>query len=163
FIDFMNFLIRANATRAQNRDWIATAGRHRSAAFGPQKRGCEWGVRMDSMPPQCRTFLQPKGRAPTPTVWTPFVLTLMLALAAGILAGCGGDNPGQSNAGAAKEKTLYTCGMHPQVIQDKPGICPICGMKLTPIRKQAAAGSATNSGQQKIKHYKSTMMPGEVS
>jgi Cu(I)/Ag(I) efflux system membrane fusion protein len=31
-------------------------------------------------------------------------------------------------------KTLYTCGMHPQVIQDHPGNCPICGMKLTPIR-----------------------------
>jgi RND family efflux transporter MFP subunit len=26
--------------------------------------------------------------------------------------------------------------MHPQVIQNKPGNCPICGMKLTPIRKQ---------------------------
>ena len=41
------------------------------------------------------------------------------------------------------EKVLYTCGMHPQVIQDKPGNCPICGMKLTPIRKQP--GAATNA------------------
>ena len=24
----------------------------------------------------------------------------------------------------------YTCPMHPQVIQDKPGNCPICGMTL---------------------------------
>lgn len=24
----------------------------------------------------------------------------------------------------------YTCSMHPQVIQDKPGTCPICGMEL---------------------------------
>ncbi|MBX2900685.1 MAG: efflux RND transporter periplasmic adaptor subunit [Cyclobacteriaceae bacterium] len=24
----------------------------------------------------------------------------------------------------------YTCSMHPQVIQDKPGTCPICGMDL---------------------------------
>jgi FtsP/CotA-like multicopper oxidase with cupredoxin domain len=29
-------------------------------------------------------------------------------------------------------KTLYTCVMHPQVISDKPGNCPICGMKLVP-------------------------------
>ncbi|TAN39096.1 MAG: efflux RND transporter periplasmic adaptor subunit [Verrucomicrobia bacterium] len=39
-------------------------------------------------------------------------------------------------ATAAAEKTLYTCGMHPQIVQDHPGNCPICGMKLTPIRKQ---------------------------
>ena len=28
---------------------------------------------------------------------------------------------------------LYTCGMHPQVIRDAPGTCPICGMQLTPL------------------------------
>ncbi|WP_163399463.1 efflux RND transporter periplasmic adaptor subunit [Flavobacterium fluviatile] len=26
----------------------------------------------------------------------------------------------------------YTCPMHPEVIQDKPGSCPICGMELVP-------------------------------
>ena len=59
-----------------------------------------------------------------------------------------------------EEKTLYTCGMHPQVIQDHPGNCPICGMKLTPIRKQPAEAVG---GQRKVKYYKSTMMPGEIS
>ncbi|MCX6894811.1 MAG: efflux RND transporter periplasmic adaptor subunit [Verrucomicrobia bacterium] len=37
---------------------------------------------------------------------------------------------------------LYTCGMHPQVIQNQPGNCPICGMKLTPMRSEAVASSA---------------------
>ena len=41
-------------------------------------------------------------------------------------------------------KTLYTCGMHPQVILDHPGNCPICGMKLTPIRN-GVAGADTNA------------------
>ena len=41
----------------------------------------------------------------------------------------------------AGEKQLYTCGMHPQIIQDHPGNCPICGMKLEPVRKQAAEAS----------------------
>jgi multidrug efflux pump subunit AcrA (membrane-fusion protein) len=48
-----------------------------------------------------------------------------------------------SAAGATTQaKQLYTCGMHPQVIQDHPGNCPICGMKLTPMRKQAGAAAA---------------------
>lgn len=29
----------------------------------------------------------------------------------------------------------YTCSMDPQVISDKPGKCPICGMNLTPVQK----------------------------
>ncbi len=55
-----------------------------------------------------------------------FVLLAMLALA-------------NLTTIAAETKTLYTCGMHPTVIQDHPGNCPICGMKLTPIRRQDAA------------------------
>ena len=70
----------------------------------------------------------------------------------------------------AAEKQLYTCGMHPQIIQDHPGNCPICEMKLQPVRKQAAQPSETASGKEhaedsdrKIKYYKSTMTPGETS
>ena len=29
-----------------------------------------------------------------------------------------------------KEKTIYTCVMHPEVLSDKPGVCPKCGMVL---------------------------------
>lgn len=28
--------------------------------------------------------------------------------------------------------TLYTCPMHPEIVRDKPGSCPICGMALEP-------------------------------
>ncbi len=67
---------------------------------------------------------------------------------------------GHGIATESKSEQLYTCGMHPQVIQDKPGNCPICGMKLTPVRKQAGTGSAAK--ERKVKYYKSTMNPGEV-
>ena len=79
-----------------------------------------------------------------------------------LFTGCGGPQAPATNAGAAK--TLYTCGMHPQVVQDTPGNCPICGMKLTAIRKQADApkSASSPSGERKIKYYKSTMTPGEV-
>ena len=64
------------------------------------------------------------------------------------------------------EKTLYTCSIHPQVVQDHPGDCPICSMKLVPIRKQpapAAKDGQPTGGGRKIKYYKSTMMLGEIS
>lgn len=75
-----------------------------------------------------------------------------------------GHNHAATSESAKEGKTLYTCGMHPQVVQDTPGNCPICGMKLTPIRKQAsgASGTPATSGERKIKYYKSTMNPGEV-
>ncbi len=37
---------------------------------------------------------------------------------------------------------LWTCGMHPQVIQDHPGQCPICRMELTPLEAEAPAAKA---------------------
>jgi len=36
----------------------------------------------------------------------------------------GGDEP----AGSA---SYWTCGMHPSLVQEEPGTCPICGMNLT--------------------------------
>jgi Cu(I)/Ag(I) efflux system membrane fusion protein len=31
---------------------------------------------------------------------------------------------------------FYTCSMHPQIMQDQPGNCPICGMKLIQVEKK---------------------------
>jgi len=42
----------------------------------------------------------------------------------------------------AAEGQLWTCGMHPQVIQEEPGQCPICGMDLVPL----AFGDAGHEG-----------------
>jgi Cu(I)/Ag(I) efflux system membrane fusion protein len=35
----------------------------------------------------------------------------------------------------AQGPVQYTCPMHPFIIKDKPGACPICGMTLVPIKK----------------------------
>lgn len=42
---------------------------------------------------------------------------------------------GNMNMNTADEKVLYTCSMHPQIIRDKPGKCPICGMQL--VKKES--------------------------
>ena len=39
----------------------------------------------------------------------------------------------------------YTCPMHPQVHQDHPGNCPICGMKL--IKKDPGAAARKSEDQ----------------
>ena len=41
-----------------------------------------------------------------------------------------------NKSGEAKplpQGTLYTCPMHPQIVQEGPGPCPICGMALEPM------------------------------
>ncbi len=36
-----------------------------------------------------------------------------------------------------KEGTKYTCPMHPEIVRDGPGDCPICGMALEPMTVSA--------------------------
>lgn len=55
-------------------------------------------------------------------------------------------------------KTQYTCGMHPFIIQDEPGLCPICNMQLTPLKGGAAAAPA----ERQVKHWVSPMDPTYV-
>ena len=38
-----------------------------------------------------------------------------------------------------KENPRYTCPMHPQIVRDAPGSCPICGMALEPLMPSAGA------------------------
>ena len=90
------------------------------------------------------------------------IALLLLGGTSLLLTGC---DHGHETVGQAGQEQLYTCGMHPQVVQNKPGNCPICGMKLTPIRKQGGAASSAStsaSGERKVKYYKSTMAPGEI-
>src|SRR5215467_2540066 len=39
---------------------------------------------------------------------------------------------------ASVEPTEYTCPMHPEIVSDRPGSCPICGMALEPRTISAA-------------------------
>ncbi len=48
---------------------------------------------------------------------------------------------------AAKGKQLYTCPMHPFIIKDKPGVCPICGMELIKKIDTGEAGTAQTPEQ----------------
>ena len=49
-----------------------------------------------------------------------------------------GASASAAEATAPAKRQLWTCGMHPQVIRDAPGLCPICHMKLTPLETKDA-------------------------
>ncbi|HJT74104.1 MAG TPA: efflux RND transporter periplasmic adaptor subunit, partial [Chitinophaga sp.] len=59
-------------------------------------------------------------------------LTFVALAPALLLAAC--KETGKKEIAAEKKQT-YTCPMHPQIVQDKPGTCPICGMDLVPFDK----------------------------
>ncbi|GEO04992.1 RND transporter [Adhaeribacter aerolatus] len=41
--------------------------------------------------------------------------------------------------------TTYTCPMHPQIVENQPGSCPVCGMDLVPVSKPKATAKDTNN------------------
>ena len=68
-------------------------------------------------------------------------------------------------------KTKYwRCPMHPQIVREAPGKCPICGMDLVPVQaEEAPAPAAAAPGapaaapkERKIKYWVSPMDPGYV-
>jgi Cu(I)/Ag(I) efflux system membrane fusion protein len=92
-----------------------------------------------------------------------FALAAVAPVALVISAGCG------KRSATAVAATKYQCPMHPQVIRDKPGECPICGMKLVPIddvsRANAAKVTPANAagGPRKVLFYRSPMDPSVTS
>ncbi|WP_243751709.1 efflux RND transporter periplasmic adaptor subunit [Niastella caeni] len=57
-----------------------------------------------------------------------------------VALGCKESGKHQPTQQAVVQET-YTCPMHPQIIKDKPGSCPVCGMDLV---KKSATGEKVN-------------------
>ena len=80
-----------------------------------------------------------------------------------LLAGCGGADPAAPSESMTEAlddtatehalkhlDTKYVCPMHPQIVRDEPGSCPICGMDLVGKQMEAGAGkrpTVTISGE----------------
>ncbi len=64
------------------------------------------------------------------------IVVFVIALAAVAVRSCSPANDDIVNGkhSTTSAKQLWSCSMHPQVIQEQPGRCPICHMELTPLR-----------------------------
>lgn len=74
------------------------------------------------------------------------LLSVLLAIAvagAAFAAACGRT---------ADAEARYHCPMHPTYVSDKPGDCPICGMRLVPIEKDSGTAPEKHSETASEKH-----------
>ncbi len=53
---------------------------------------------------------------------------------------CAHNHGRRANHAVDEPGTIWTCPMHPEIRQDHPGACPICGMALEPEIATAATG-----------------------
>lgn len=72
-----------------------------------------------------------------------------------ILLGCSGEQKQNENDNHNHEEHVhavtYTCPMHPQIVQDKPGSCPICGMDLVEVNKSQGASNDLMLSESQVK------------
>ncbi|MBI5440884.1 MAG: efflux RND transporter periplasmic adaptor subunit [Deltaproteobacteria bacterium] len=124
---------------------------------------------------------EPKKRPSRKRLVAGAVVVLLAAAGGGAYyAGLFGPRGGEKAVAGKGEK--YTCGMHPWIIADKPGECPICGMKLTKIEEQPGAPAAASkpkneaedffsdkpaaqasTGERKLLFYRNPMNPAVTS
>lgn len=96
-----------------------------------------------------------------------FISVLIIGLS---VTGCStSDSSNKDTKTESISEELYTCGMHPNVIQEGPGNCPICGMNLTPLygtsdeSKPTTVGDESSSGSKEILYYRAPMDPTYIS
>ena len=87
--------------------------------------------------------------------YTAAALVVGGALLGLLLAGCGRHPASEPLASAADDtaaehalkhtQASYHCPMHPEVVSDKPGKCPICGMTLVPAAQSSSVTSTPSA------------------
>jgi Cu(I)/Ag(I) efflux system membrane fusion protein len=97
--------------------------------------------------------------------------TLALAIVASAVVAAGGSwllarrgGDGHAHEGAVAEaKEQWQCPMHPSIVQDHPGDCPICGMKLVKVASATGAGAqGSQAPAQQQEQWQCPMHPSIV-
>lgn len=95
-------------------------------------------------------------------LWNLALLLVLTACQSGGLGSEASDsthseNDGHIHAGHDHENAetvsakSYTCPMHPQIVEDKPGTCPICAMDLVPVTKTGSKAAEVMLGESQVK------------
>lgn len=63
-----------------------------------------------------------------------------------LIFGASSNNQNESSEHVHEEGAvqIWTCAMHPQIRQNKPGKCPICGMDLIPLKTSGSGDEAVD-------------------
>lgn len=109
---------------------------------------------------------KPPATAPTKGRFLIFVVVALVGAGVGagglhLLGGRAGG--GHDHKAADAKKRQFQCPMHPTIVQDHPGDCPICGMKLVPMEGGEAGGAPASPAERKIAFYRSPMDPKQTS
>ena len=101
------------------------------------------------------------GRIPVLAIFLTAVLTLAIAAGAAWYSGLLSFADHQHREAQQDSDIQYTCSMHPQVVTDEPGDCPICGMELVPKDKVDKNGDK-DDGEREIAYWRAPMNPEEI-
>ena len=97
-----------------------------------------------------------------------YLITILLSLS---LVACSEKQESNAEVSGEKQETAiehaqkhldpkYICPMHPQIVRDVPGSCPICGMDLVPVEGEEESEQA---GERKILYYRHPHNPTVTS
>ena len=93
-----------------------------------------------------------------------YAIAVILSLAAGTAFGLwlGGAGGGAGAMHAHEEEAdVHRCPMHPTVVSDGPGSCPVCGMDL--VADRPAGGSSASDGERAVAYWRAPMDPSYTS
>jgi len=110
----------------------------------------------------------PPTPSPRRSVGLPALVAAIAATA--LVAGGGswlaarraGEPHGPAAADSAPVKEQWQCPMHPSIIQDHPGDCPICGMKLVKVSSGAPAPTTEAAAAPQAEKWQCPMHPSIV-
>ena len=106
---------------------------------------------------------QPKRSFGLGTLIVVSVVSVVLAASGALVAAhAWGAHAGDAHADEAAA-ALYQCPMHPTIVQDHPGNCPICGMKLVKMAKPGAAEAPQAPAARRVLFYRSPMDAKQTS